>query len=61
MKIETRIILRADEGNYLTDGEIYGRVIMLGDDRSADEFREITEEEYKEIIEKEEQENNEIF
>jgi hypothetical protein len=50
MKIETRIILRADEGKWLTDGEVYGRVIMLGEDRSAEEFHEITQEEYDVII-----------
>jgi hypothetical protein len=49
MKIETRIVLKADEGMILTDGETYGKVIMLGEGRNADEFHEITEEEYNEI------------
>ena len=59
MKIETRVVLKAEEGMILTDGETYGRTVMLAEDRNADEFHEITEEEYNEII-KEEQENNEI-
>ena len=50
MKVETRIVLRADEGKYLTDGETYGKVIMLGESRRAEEFHEITEEEYNELI-----------
>ena len=46
MKIETRTVLKADEGMILTDGEIYGRTILLGENRKAEEFHEITEEEY---------------
>ena len=51
MKVETRIVLRADEGKYLTDGETYGKVIMLGESRRAEQFHEITEEEYEKIQE----------
>lgn len=61
MKVSIRTVLHADEGMVLTDGETCGRTIMLGEGRSAEEFREITEAEYNEIIEKEEQENNEIM
>ena len=53
MKVETRIVLRADEGKYLTDGVTYGKVIMLGESRRAEEFHEITEEEYEKIQEEE--------
>ena len=50
MKVETRIVLKADEGKVLTDGEVYGRTVMLGESRSAEEFYEIDESEYNEII-----------
>lgn len=50
-------IIKAEDGMKLTDGVIYGSTIRLGEGRNADEFYEITEEEYDEIIEKEEQEN----
>ena len=56
MKIETRMVLRADEGKVLTDGETYGRTIMLGEGRSAEEFHEITEAEYEEILAKQAEE-----
>ena len=49
--------LIADSGKILTDGETFGRVIFLGKGRAVDEFYEITEEEYEEIL-KEQEENN---
>lgn len=48
MKI--RKVITADDGLILTNGEIYGRVIFLADEQSAEEFHEITDEEYKKII-----------
>lgn len=45
--------LIADSGKILTDGETFGRVIFLGKGRTADEFYEITEEEYNKILEAE--------
>ena len=47
----TRIVLYADEGKILTDGEIYGKQIYLAVGVSPDRFYEITEKEYKEITE----------
>lgn len=51
MKSETitTTVLKADEGKILTDGEIFGKIIYLAKDRNADEFHEITEAEYEEI------------
>ena len=51
MQTETfnNTVLIADEGEILTDGEIYGRTIYLAKNRSPEEFYEITEAEYEEI------------
>lgn len=52
----TTTVLTASDGFILTDGEVYGRVIYLANDRKPDEFREITEDEYQEIMHKQEEE-----
>lgn len=58
MKTENYIMLKADEGKVITNGEIYGKTILLGNGDSADNYREITEEEYNSVIsEKEKIEN----
>ena len=61
MNIETitTTVLTASEGHILTDGEIYGEIIYLGKDRTPEEYTEITEEEYQEIM-KTQEENSEI-
>ena len=46
----SRLILNASEGKVLTDGQIYGVKIYLADGRSADEFYEVTVEEYEEFL-----------
>ncbi len=45
----TRIKLTAAEGMILTNGETYGKEVFLADTDSADNWHEITEEEYAEI------------
>ena len=55
----TTTVLSASEGYILTDGEVYGRIIYLAKDRTPDEFHEITEEEYQEILK--EQEESEVL
>lgn len=45
-----RIVLNANEGMILTNGEIYAKRIELGDWDKAENYREITEEEYNAIM-----------
>lgn len=54
-----KITIRADEGKWLTDGKGYYKISDLGDGVSPDEFHEITEEEYQEILK--EQEESEVL
>ena len=46
-------VIYAKENMILTDGEIYGKILILGDDRKSSEFHEITIAEYEEIKAKE--------
>lgn len=43
--MKERIVLYADDGMVLTDGEHYGKQIFLGEGVSAEEYREIPESE----------------
>lgn len=44
-----RIMLTADEGKILTNGEVYGTTIYLAEDTDASAYYEITEEEYEDM------------
>ena len=48
--------LTANDGMVLTNGEAYGKEIYLGKNDSPDNWHEITEEEYKAILEAKEDE-----
>lgn len=52
MKTETikQIILTADEGMYLTNGETYGKTVVLPESADTNAWYEITEQEYEKII-----------
>ncbi len=52
------ILIRAGKGKILTDGENYGKTISLAAGVSVDKYHEITEEEYNEILKKQESEND---
>lgn len=57
MKHDTVIINKiiADEGMILTDGDSYGRVVYLGKEDRAENWHEITEERYQEILKEQEE------
>lgn len=48
----TVTVIKASEGHYLTDGEIYGKEIYLAPNQSAESFHEITDAEYATYVEK---------
>ena len=50
------IKITATEGKVLTNGEAYSKEIYLGINDSIDNWHEITDAEYKEIIKKQEEE-----
>ena len=45
MITETQIILKADNGKWLTNGETFGKVVYVGINDSVDNWHEITDEE----------------
>ena len=50
--MRSRIVLYADEGMIITDGkDTYGKEIFLAEGISAEDFYEITEEDYEKILE----------
>lgn len=54
MKVQTitQNILTADEGKYLTNGETYGKTVVLPMDADHSVWREITEAEKEKMEEK---------
>ena len=52
--------LTASEGMVLTNGEAFGKEIYLGVNDSADNWHEITEEEYNKILAEQEAAINEV-
>lgn len=56
MKKETikQIILTADEGKYLTNGETYGKTVVLPESADQSVWYEITEAEYEKFLKEQE-------
>lgn len=55
MKTESYIMLKADEGKVLTNGEAYGKVVVLGNGDKPENYHEITDEEYWELTAEQEE------
>ena len=47
--MKSRIVLYADEGKVLTDGNTYGKQIFLADGADPENYYEITDAEYEAI------------
>ena len=54
MKVIKQVILTAEEGFYLTDGQTYGKTVVLPAGEDAEKWHEITEEAYTAIQSKQE-------
>ena len=50
-----RKVLYADEGKYLTNGEVYGKVIFLSETDDMANYTEITHEQYKALADTEDE------
>ena len=50
-----KVLIIADEGKWLTDGENYCKTADLAEGRTSDEFTEITDAEYQKVKKKEEE------
>lgn len=57
--MKSREVLYADDGMVLTDGTHYGKVIFIGDGKTAEDYHEITETEYEAIMVEQEKETGE--
>ncbi len=44
MKTIKQVVLTADEGMFLTNGETYGKTVILPEGADPAEWREVTEE-----------------
>lgn len=47
--------ITADDGKMLTNGKVYGKVLILGYGDSVDNYHEISVEEYEKLLETDEE------
>lgn len=59
--MKTSVVIYADEGKVLTNGEIYGKQIFLADGEMVSDYHEIPEAEYAEIQAEENGNNPEVM
>ena len=55
-----RIVLKAKDGYVYTNGTDYGKIIYLANGTKAEDYHEITVEEYNKILEEQEKKNREL-
>ena len=61
--MDERILLVADEGYVYANGEVYGSTIYLAEGESAENFRQITREQYEAemLMQNESAQNDELI
>ena len=47
MTVENQVVLKADEGKFLTNGQTFGKVVYLGKNDSADNWHEVDGQDYQ--------------
>ena len=50
MKTENYIMIKADDGKVLTNGVVYGKTILLGNGDNVENYHEISDKEYAELM-----------
>lgn len=48
--MKQRIVIYAENGKVLTNGETYGQIVYLGEQDKIENYYEITKEEYQQIL-----------
>ncbi len=59
--MKTRVVIFADEGKILTNGEVFGRQIFLAEGELISDYHEITEERYEEVMAKQTEEGADVY
>ena len=55
MIVENQIVLKAEEGKLLTNGDTFGTIVYLAKNDNADNWYEITIKEYQETLKSQEE------